>query len=158
MISGNFKVLFGVLCPALFLCRFLTGAAISSLRMRKHFRDANQLLFLFGIVLGLVGLSPAQVDRAGLSGTVADPSGRVLPQTHITAVHNATGLRRETTSSSSGTYDIAELPIGVYTVTFTHNGFKSLTFENVVQTVGQTRTLNATLPISGGEEQGRGAV
>ena len=53
----------------------------------------------------------------------------------------------------SGTYDIPELPVGVYTVLFAHEGFRAITFEDVVQTVGQTRTLSATLPISGSEER-----
>jgi hypothetical protein len=93
------------------------------------------------------------VDRAGLNGTVSDPSGRVLPGTQVTAVKSDTGLKRETTSSPKGTYDIPELPVGVYTVTFTHEGFKTLVYQNVVQAVEQTRTLNATLQISVGEEQ-----
>ena len=63
---------------------------------------------------------------------------------------DATGLRRETTSSGSGTYDIPELPVGVYTITFEHAGFKSLTFVDVEQVIGRTRTLNATLQVSGG--------
>jgi Carboxypeptidase regulatory-like domain/TonB dependent receptor len=95
----------------------------------------------------------AQIDRAGLNGTVTDSSGRVLPQTHVTAVHNATGLRRKTTSSSSGTYDIPELPVGVYTITFDHEGFKPLTFVDVKQEIGRTRTLDATLRVSGGKER-----
>ena len=119
-------------------------------RARMIFRGASQLLFGICLVLCLPSSSPAQVDRAGLTGIVTDPAGRALPLTHITAVHNATGLRREAASSTSGTYDIPELPVGVYTVTFTHDGFKDLTFDNVVQAVEQTRTLNATLPVSGG--------
>jgi Carboxypeptidase regulatory-like domain len=95
----------------------------------------------------------AQVDRAGLNGTVTDSSGRVLPQAHVTAVHNATGLRREATSSSTGTYDIPELPVGVYTITFEHEGFKPLTFVDVQQVIGRTRTLDATLRVSGGQER-----
>ena len=83
---------------------------------------------------------------------VSDPSGSVLPQTHIVAVQNSTGLRRETTSSSSGSFDIPELPVGVYTITFEHQGFKSLTFVDVVEVIGLTRTLDATLQVSGGDE------
>jgi hypothetical protein len=88
-----------------------------------------------------------------LNGTVTDSSGRVLPQTHVTAVQDATGLWRETKASDSGTYDIPELPVGVYTVTFTHEGFKAFTFLNVVQTIARTRTLDATLQVSGGQEK-----
>ncbi len=105
------------------------------------------------ILLCLVSAALAQVDRAGLNGTVTDPSRRVLPRTHITAVHNATGLRRETTCSASGTYDIPELPVGVYTITFEHEGFKALTFVDVEQVVGRTRTLDATLQVSGGQQR-----
>ena len=152
MTSGIFKVVLHVLSPILSRCRRLMTGHVSSVKTRAHLR-AVELISLAGIILCLVCSSPAQVDRAGLNGTVTDPTGRALPQVHVTAVHNSTGLRRETTSSSSGTYDIAELPIGVYTVTFTHDGFKSITFEDVAQTVGQTRTLNPTLPISGGEER-----
>jgi Carboxypeptidase regulatory-like domain/TonB dependent receptor len=125
------------------------------MKARKYFclRGASQLLCLVCIVLCLASQSPAQVDRAGLNGTVTDPSGRVLPQARVTAVQDLTGVRREATSSSSGTYDIPELPIGAYTITFSHEGFKSLTFLNVVQVVGQTRTLDATLPVSGGEQR-----
>ncbi|MFZ3262488.1 MAG: TonB-dependent receptor [Terriglobales bacterium] len=105
------------------------------------------------ILLCVVSAALAQVDRAGLNGTVTDPSRRVLPRTHITAVHNATGLRRETTSSASGTYDIPELPLGNYTITFEHDGFKSLTFVDVEEVIGRTRTLDATLQVSGRDER-----
>jgi hypothetical protein len=114
---------------------------------------AFDFLAVGSILLMLVCLSSAQVDRAGLSGTVTDPSGRILPQTHIIAVQTATGLRRETTSSSSGTYDIPELPVGVYTINFEHDGFKALTFVDVEEVIGRTRTLDATLQVSGRDER-----
>ena len=136
----------------LFRNRF-TDTQSSSLGTLEYLRGPGQLFCLVAIVLCLVSSSLAQVDRAGLNGTVTDPSGRVLPQTHVTAVHSATGLRRETTSSSSGTYDIPELPLGNYTITFEHAGFKSITFVDVEEVVGRTRTLDATLPVSGSETQ-----
>src|SRR3984957_9237072 len=110
------------------------------------------LCILLLSVFFLAGISYAQVDRSGLSGTVTDSSGQLLPQTHIVAVHNATQLRRETISHSNGSYDIPELPVGIYTITFNHDGFKSVTFADVEQVIGRTRTLNAKLPVSGGEE------
>src|SRR5215471_7554713 len=116
--------------------------------------------FLILIMLFYVA-SPAlaQVDRTGLNGTVMDASGQVLPDTQVTAVQTATGLRKEARSSSRGTYDIPELPVGVYTVTFTHIGFESLSFDNVIQAVQQTRTLNALsrCPEAGNESRSRQA-
>jgi hypothetical protein len=121
----------------------------SRLRKRKPLLQTSGLFKFLAIISCLVGLSSAQVDRAGLNGKVTDSSGRVLPQTRVTVVHNATGLRRETTSSSSGTYAIPELPVGNYAVTFEHEGFKALTFVDVDQVMGRTRTLDATLRVSG---------
>ena len=104
-------------------------------------------------VLFLATISFAQVDRSGLDGSVSDSSGRQLPQTHIAALQNATGLRRETVSDSIGAYSLPELPVGIYTVTFEHQGFKKVEFVDVEQTIGRTRTLNATLQAAGGEER-----
>ncbi len=105
------------------------------------------------LLLCLVSASLAQVDRSGLSGTVVDPAGRVLPGTHVTAMQAASGLRRETTTSSTGTYNIPALPVGVYTITFDHDGFKTLTYVDVEQVIGRTRTLDATLQVSGRDER-----
>jgi Carboxypeptidase regulatory-like domain/TonB dependent receptor len=121
------------------------------LRLSTSFRSS------FGAVVLLVACLPihsrAQVDRAGLSGTVTDVAGNVVPHVHVVAVLPDTGLRRETITSSAGTYEIPALPIGTYTVSFMGNGFATLTFDQVLQTVGRTRTLNATLRVAGGEER-----
>jgi hypothetical protein len=45
------------------------------------------------------------------------------------------------------------LPVGVYTVTFEHQGFKKLEFVDVEQVIGRTRTLDAALQVEGGEER-----
>ncbi len=111
--------------------------------------------FLAGLVIILcfVSVSWAQKDRSGLNGTVTDSSGRVLPGVQVLALQDLSGLRREAISSASGTYDIPDLPVGTYTITFTHPGFQSLRFENVVQELGETRTLNATVRVAGTSEQ-----
>lgn len=107
----------------------------------------------FNAVLLFAGTCFAQVDRAGLRGTVSDSSGRVVADTHVTAVEGATQLRRETVSDSSGNYGIPALPVGNYTVTFTHEGFKNIEFVDVEQVIGRTRTLNVTLQVAGGEDR-----
>ena len=105
------------------------------------------------VVVFLTPFSTAQIDRAGLSGTVTDPAGSVLPQTRVTAVQIANQLQRTTTSTAAGTYDIPELPVGNYTITFEHEGFKSVTFVDVEEVIGRTRTLDVTLQVSGRDER-----
>jgi hypothetical protein len=101
----------------------------------------------------VTGISFAQVDRSGLSGRVTDPSGRLLPEAHVTVVESATGLRRESASDASGSYSIPQLPVGIYTVIFSHPGFEKLEFVDVEQVIGRTRTLDAALQVSGGQER-----
>jgi hypothetical protein len=115
--------------------------------------ETGQIAGLVGFLLCLVCSSLAQIDRAGLSGIVSDSSGSVLPQTQVTAVQGTTGLQRKTISSSTGAYDIPELPVGIYTITFEHEGFKSLTFVDVEEVIGRTRTLDASLQVTGRDER-----
>jgi len=118
----------------------------------RAYYHAFRISLRLGIAL-LSTISFAQVDRSGLNGTISDSSGLQLPQTHITVMQNTTGLRRDTVSDASGNYSVLELPVGVYTVTFEHEGFRKVEFVNVEETIGKTRTLNATLRAAGGEEQ-----
>jgi len=134
------------------LLRMNSAPLFSGFRLRLLSRKTRQIPCLVGFILCLVCSSPAQVDRAGLNGTVTDPSGRLLPQTRVTAVETATGLQRETVSSSTGAYDIPELPVGTYTIKFEHKGFKSFTFLDVEEVIGRTRTLDVTLHVSGKDE------
>jgi hypothetical protein len=121
------------------------------MRLIQLFARASLLASSLLILVHSTEQAVAQVDRAGLNGTITDPSGKVLPGVHVVAEKPDTGLTRETVSSSSGTYDISGLPVGVYMVTLDHPGFKTVTFVDVEEVVGRTRTLDATLPVSGGE-------
>src|ERR1700691_379917 len=135
------------------LLRMNSTLLLFGLRRREPLRETRQIACLVGVILCFVYSSVAQVDRAGLSGTVTNSSGRVLPQTKVTAVQISTGLKRETGSSTEGTYDIPELPVGNYTITFEHAGFKPLTFVEVEEVIGRTRTLDVALQVSGRDER-----
>ena len=89
----------------------------------------------------------AQIDHGSLNGTVTDPSNSLVPNAKVEAVLAATGLRRETTTGSAGTYQFPSLPIGVYTVTITKTGFRPAEYRNVELTVGQALTLDTHLTI-----------
>jgi hypothetical protein len=131
----------------------------SELKGKLHFAGNSsrfrsiRVFVEFSAVFFLAVSSFAQVDRSGLTGAVTDSSGRMLAETHITAVENSTQLQRETISDSTGSYGIPELPVGTYTVTFAHPGFRTLKFVGVEQVIGRTQTLDAMLKVSGGEER-----
>ena len=111
-----------------------------------------KLRWLFCFLLLAVNLY-GQVDRGALTGSVRDSSGLGVPGASITAIQNATGLRRVAATSSRGTYDIPELPVGIYTVTVAFKGFQTVSFENLVVTVEHTTPLNAVLQVSATTER-----
>ena len=130
-------------------CEMKQGLLARSSSMVRSVRVS----FAFSAVFFCAGISFAQVDRSGLTGTVTDASNSLLPQAHVIVVESATGLRRETISDASGNYIIPQLPVGIYTVTFEHQGFKSLEIVDVQQVIGSTRTLDARLQVAGREER-----
>src|SRR5271155_5368232 len=67
----------------------------------------------------------AQQTLGGITGTVTDKTGGVLPGTVVTIVGEQTKLTRVQKSNANGSYDFVDLPIGTYTLTFSHDGFQS---------------------------------
>ncbi len=93
--------------------------------------------------------APAQVDRASLVGRVSDSSGAVVPEAKVEALSQDTGLRRESLTAVTGAYTFSLMPVGVYTVTVTRTGFRAVTMKDVRLGVGDNRTLNIQLDVSG---------
>ena len=58
-----------------------------------------------------------------------------------------TGFKRQTTTGTSGVYSISSLPTGVYDLTVTATGFKTLQEKGIQLSVGQTRTVNVQLEV-----------
>lgn len=68
-------------------------------------------------------------------------------------MQESTGLKRETETTSQGTYQLADLPPGIFTVQFSKDGFSTYQVDRVRQAVGQTGTLNVRLSLGLREEQ-----
>ena len=78
----------------------------------------------------------AQVDRATLVGAVTDPTGAVVPNAKVEVFLPDTGLRRQVETNAAGAYTVPSLPIGIYTVTVSLSGFKTVTIRDVRLGVG----------------------
>ena len=72
---------------------------------------------------------------------------RWLPGTVVTLVSDDTTLTRTQTSSGNGSYDFVNLPIGTYTLTFTHEGFQSQKVPSILVQANRTATVNANLKV-----------
>ena len=73
------------------------------------------LFSLVGVWLLCICSSMAWAQStAQISGTVADQSGAVLPGVEVTATETQTGLTRSVVSNETGSYVLANLPVGPY--------------------------------------------
>jgi hypothetical protein len=106
----------------------------------------------FGIFI-LATPGRAQINLATLEGTITDPSGAVIVGAAVEARNVETEIPRSTKTNGAGVYRIPGLGPGIYAVTFTHDGFKSLKYDSVELYVGQTQTLDARLEIGAATNQ-----
>src|SRR5204863_1979422 len=106
------------------------------------------VLVLFGSVVVY-----GQVDRANLSGTVADSTRAVVPDAHVEVVSRETGLKRAVETGPGGVYSITGLPIGTYDLTISRDGFRNLEMKGIQLLVGESRTVDVELQLGAVSEE-----
>jgi hypothetical protein len=93
----------------------------------------------------LTSTSQAQQTLGSINGTVSDSSGAVIRGATV-KIHNlATGLEQTVTTKSDGSFDIADLPIGTYSVTFSRDSFKTEAHSQILVQGNRTTTVNGSL-------------
>jgi hypothetical protein len=91
-------------------------------------------------------LAAQNVVTGGITGTVTDPSGGVIPNATVTLKNAATGETNTATTSDSGVYLFSFLKPGEYTLTVEQTGFESLN-QQVRVFLGQTVSANLKIAI-----------
>ncbi len=106
-------------------------------------------LVLIAIALLLCGASAfAQLRVVGaISGTVVDPTGAAVPNAQVTLKDTKTGLTKEATSTSSGTFFFPDLGSGVYEITVTTAGFQRSLLPNINVSTSQTTDVKISLEV-----------
>jgi hypothetical protein len=67
-------------------------------------------------------------------------------QNAVVKIRNlATGLEQTSSTNADGSFNIADLPIGTYSVTFSRDGFKTEVHSQILVQGNRTTTLNAAL-------------
>jgi hypothetical protein len=95
----------------------------------------------------------SQSSQANLNGTITDASGNGIPSASVQVVRKETMWTRSTTAGASGVYSLPDLPIGTYEISVSGSGFNEAHFHAIELQIGQTRTLNVTLQVSGPSER-----
>ena len=112
-------------------------------RPRLSTRFAIQLLTLCFVLFAARGVW-AQAN-AGVTGTVTDPSGAVVPDANVTITNEGTSVSNKAITSSSGTYTVTGLIPGAYTLTVEKSGFKKAVQNHVNVEVSTTSTINFSM-------------
>ena len=104
-------------------------------------------LVLFALLAStLLCPSLARAQNSVITGTVADPSGAVIPGAAVKLHNIKTGVDQTAQTNPAGVYRIETVP-GVYDISVEKAGFKVSKFTAITLTVEQIQTLNASLEV-----------
>jgi outer membrane receptor protein involved in Fe transport len=108
----------------------------------------RRIVFVIVMMLALGPPVFAQRTTGGISGTIKDASGSVLPGVSV-AVSGANIVGTQTaTTNEHGFYRMLSLPPGEYQISFTMAGFKTVTHRGLRVGLGTNIEQNASLEIS----------
>jgi hypothetical protein len=94
----------------------------------------------------------AQQGTAQIVGKITDEQGALLPGVDVVVTNQETGVFREVTTSTEGTYVVAQIVPGTYKVLARLTGFRTMERSGLILQVGTTLTINLALPVGGIEE------
>src|SRR5580658_968891 len=104
-------------------------------------------LMLLTMLLLLTPICPAQEATGRVAGTISDPSGAVIPGVEVTVTNTATQVSRKTTTGRDGYYQLLALPIGNYTVTAAHEGFRTVVSEPYKLLINQALRVDVKMAV-----------
>jgi hypothetical protein len=117
--------------------------------VRRSVRSFLLIALLSGFA---IASATAQKVTATMVGAVTDSQGAAIPAVSVEARNVDTGIAQNTKTNAAGEYHFEFLPVGRYTVTFSAQGFKKHVQENVVLSVDQAQTVNASLSVGAANE------
>src|ERR1051326_2986740 len=90
---------------------------------------------------------------AQISGTVRDQSGALLPGVEVTATQTDTGVARSTVTNETGSYVLANMPLGPYRLEAGLPGFRTFVQNGIVLQVNSSPVINPVLEVGQVSEQ-----
>ena len=103
-------------------------------------------LALFALAAFLAASSSAQT-AGSMTGRVTDPTGNIVPNATINITNTGTQAVHSTTTNESGIYDVYDLLVGIYNVSVSAPGFKSVVKNAIQLNVGDKLAINFRLEI-----------
>lgn len=97
----------------------------------------------------IIPMHAQSASMAAITGQVVDPQGAVIANAKVAATNAATGIVRTVETTSTGNYDIPNLPPGVYNVKVVAPSFAPGEARAVTLNVGDQKDLNFKLSVAG---------
>src|SRR5215467_12588505 len=94
----------------------------------------------------------ASSTAGAISGSVVDQTGAVIHDAEVKARNTDTGLERSVKTDEGGNFSMPLMPLGLYEVTVTAQGFGQLKQSGITVRVGDTVELKLELKPSGTSE------
>src|SRR5215471_13179357 len=117
-------------------------------------RSVAPVFLALALMAFLPGRAVSQTaGSATITGTVTDASGAVVPAVDITVKNTETGIERKTQTSDAGIYNATFLPPGAYQVQAAKTGFNTVLRKNLVLQIGQTLSIDLSLPVQTAQQQ-----
>src|ERR1039457_3517456 len=104
--------------------------------MSKLFLGIASLLCLSAVLFG---------QTTSLSGTVADPSGAVIPGATVSIVNVETGAPRDAVSDAQGRYTMQQLMPGTYKLSAKAAGFADVQIDRIKLLVNRSEEHTSEL-------------
>jgi Carboxypeptidase regulatory-like domain len=116
-------------------------------------KSAVSILGIVPLLCAFVSLDVWAQATAQISGSVRDQSGAVLPGVEVTATQTNTGIARSTVTNETGTYVLANLPLGPYKLEAALPGFRTFVQTGIVLQVNSSPVINPVLEVGQVSEQ-----
>jgi hypothetical protein len=113
----------------------------------RNDRWSRALWLALTLIITIAASARAQQGTTEIRGVVRDPDGAALPGVAIVLKNQETGLFRETTTGSDGTYFANSMTPGVYEISAELSGFQKFVARDIRLEIGKTATLDIPLAL-----------
>jgi hypothetical protein len=107
--------------------------------------SSNSILMVLLCIVLCAAPAIGQQTLGSVNGTVTDSSGAVVQGVAVKVRAVATNLEVTAETKPDGSFSLADLPIGIYEVTFSKDGFQTAIYPEIIVQGSRTATVNANL-------------
>src|ERR1700759_4688998 len=109
-------------------------------------------LFFLVTSIASAPLLRAQLVGGTIEGDVVDPTNAVLDHATVLIRNDETGTERSLVTGADGKFSAPSIPVGVYTVSASHEGLSPLIRTGISLAVGQSIHLHLVLTLGSVEQ------